>query len=95
MSQSRFFWYYVLPSGVAGGIGAALKLPVPVLAFFVLALGTGQIWNIRAQLLSMLHRWLAIPVLSFAVLCIGGCFAMIGYAFVLNILMGGLGNGVD
>jgi len=37
----------------------------------------GRIWNVRVQRLDMLFRRLAIPVLSLAILCIGGCFALI------------------
>ena len=89
--NNGFFWRYIVPSAIAGGIWAALSLPVPVLAFFVLSLGAGQIWILRARLLDMLFRWLAIPIISLSILAIGGCFAFIGYAFVLTIRWNGFG----
>jgi hypothetical protein len=89
--NDRFFWHYIVPSAIAGGIWAALPLPVPVLVFFVLVLAAGQIWNLRAQLLDMLFRWLAIPVISLSIVAIGGCFAFLGYALVLTIRWNGLG----
>ena len=85
MSQSQrhpFFWLYIAPSAVAGGVWGAAPLPPLVLALIIVALAAGQIWMFRAQLIHALFRWAAVPIISFSILLIGGCFALIGYAFV-------------
>jgi uncharacterized iron-regulated membrane protein len=96
--SQRFFWYYVAPSAVAGGIWAAAPLPLLVLAIIIVALAAGQIWLVRTQLIpppqyrqppfgiTDLVAWLAAPVISLSILAVGGCFALIGYAFVLTAL---------
>jgi hypothetical protein len=97
--SQRFFWLYVAPSAVAGGIWAAAPAPSPLLlAFIIVALAAGQIWLVRRQLIpppqyreppfgiADLVAWLAPPVISLSILAVGGCFALIGYAFVLTAL---------
>jgi hypothetical protein len=96
--SQRLFWFYIAPSAFAGGICGATPLPLLILAFIIVALAAGQIWLVRAQLIpppeyrqspigiNGLLAWLAIPVISFSILAIGGCFALIGYAFVLTAL---------
>jgi hypothetical protein len=69
-----------------------------VLALIIVALAAGQIWLVRTQLIVPpeyrqspmgiigLLAWLAVPVISLSILAIGGCFALIGYAFVRTAL---------
>jgi hypothetical protein len=97
--SQRFFWFYVAPSAIAGGIWAAAPALSPLLlAFIIVALAAGQIWLVRRQLIpppqyrqfpigiTDLVAWLAAPVISLSILAIGGCFTLIGYAFVLTAL---------
>jgi hypothetical protein len=96
--SQRFFWLYVAPSAVAGGIWGAAPLSPLTLAFIIVALAAGQIWLVRTQLIvppeyrqspigiNGLLAWLAVPVISLSILAIGACFALIGYAFVRTAL---------
>jgi len=80
-----------VPSAIAGGIWGTPPLPVFVRVFFVPSLAAGQIWTLRRQLLTMLFRWLAGPVISLSIVAVGGCFAFNGYAFVPTIRGNGRG----
>ena len=84
--QRAFFWFYVVPSAVAGGIWGAAPLPPVLLAVFIVALATGQIWTVRTQLINGLYPWLSIPSISLGIMLIGGAFALIAYAFVRTAL---------
>ena len=89
MSQRRaFFWLNIVPSAVSGGIWGAAPLSPLVLVLIVAALAAAQIWTVRTQLIRGLYPWLSVPIISFAILAIGGCFALIGYAFVWTSLGG-------
>jgi hypothetical protein len=96
--SQRFFWFYVAPSAVAGGIWASAPLSPLILALIVVALAAGQIWLVRAKLIpppqyrqppfgiNDIAAWLAAPVISLSILAVGGCFALIGYAIGLTVL---------
>jgi hypothetical protein len=96
--RNKFFWLYIAPSAVVGGVWGAAPLPPLILALVIVALAAGQIWLARARLIpppqyrqapfgiTDFIAWLAVPVISFGILAIGGCFALIGYAFVLTAL---------
>ncbi len=84
--RQAFFWGYIIPSTLAGGIWGTALISPTLLALIIVALGAGQIWIVRMQLIRSLFRWAAAPIISFSILAIGAAFALIGYGFVRTVI---------
>lgn len=84
--RQAFFWLYIIPCSIAGGIWGAALISPTTMALIIVALGAGQIWIVRMQLIDLLFSWVAAPIISFSILAVGAVFALIGYAFVRTVL---------